>query len=1020
MPQINDFTMNRVQQIVALLKNHICRESIPVTGWRMAPCGYKSDNTIPDKNGPDFTDFADGSQWGNAFDEHYWFCNRVQIPDEWQGQDVRFSLRTGKEGQWDASNPQFIAYIDGKLTQGMDVNHTELPVGDLDAFDLDLYAYSGQFGDANPVPTPSLFRTELQLIDKDVEKLYYDLRVPMEILEFSDPKSKAYADVLRILNNALNVMDCRDVPSTEFLDSVRAASAYLKEALYDGYCTEQPETVICIGHTHIDVAWMWTLEQTREKTQRSFSTVLQLMKKYPEYKFMSSQAQLYKYLKQEAPETYEEVKKMIAAGRWEVEGAMWVEADCNLSSGESLVRQVMFGKRFFKKEFNVDSKVLWLPDVFGYSAALPQILQKSGVNRFVTSKISWNESNQMPYDVFKWRGLDGTEIFSYFLTAQDKIRDREPVIYTTYVSSNSPAKIAGTWDRFQQKELTDQVINTFGFGDGGGGPTAEMLETRRRMEKGFGECPNARIGTATDFLAHISAMAENDPKLPVWDGELYLELHRGTYTSIANNKRNNRKSEFAYENAEMFSSLGKELLNLEYPQESLNEGWERILLYQFHDIIPGSSIKDVYDDCDRVYPQILAYANGVCQNVADSIARNVTTDGGVLVFNPNSFPASGVVKVNGESRFVENIPAKGYAVVSPKAVAGSVKIADHVMENNFLTVTFDEHYNITSIWDKKAQREVINTAKGPGNQIEVYEDFPRSWDAWEISNYYRENRYTMDDVQTVEILPDGARTGLKITRNFLDSTFSQIIWMHEDNQRLDFETVVDWKQKHQLVKVAFPVAINSNKATFDVQFGALERPTHTNTSWDAAKFEVCAHKFCDLSEYGYGVSLMNDCKYGHDIHNGIMRLTLLKSATYPNVDADRRVHHFTYSLVPHSGDYREAGIVQMAYDLNNPMTAVPVPAQKGNLPDCYSLVSVDAPNVIMETVKKAEDSDATVIRMYDAYNRSTNATVTLGYTPRRITLVDLMENEISEVAIDGNSFTVPVKPFEIATYKIEK
>lgn len=1009
-----NFTLDRVQQMVNLLQNNICADTLPLNGWRYADCGYKVDNTVPDPNGPEFRDFEEGSLWGAEPDSHAWFIKHIEIPADWQGSDVRFSLRTGKEGQWDACNPQFIAYIDGELIQGMDVNHTQLYLEGKTGFDLALYAYGGMTG------ISSFFQAELQRINPDCEQLYYDLRVPMEILQFSDPKSKAYADVLRILNSAINQMNCLVLGSEAFHAGNRAASAYLKAELYDKYCNDQEATVICIGHTHIDVAWLWTLEQTKEKTQRSFSTVLRLMEKYPEYKFMSSQAQLYAYLKQESPETYAQVKKMIAEGRWEVEGAMWVEADCNLSSGESLVRQVLFGKRFFKQEFDVDSKVLWLPDVFGYSAALPQILQKSGVNRFVTSKISWNETNCVPYDIFNWRGIDGTEIFSYFLTAQNQVRGQEPANGTTYVSSTKPAMIAGAWNRMQQKELTDQVINTFGYGDGGGGPTAEMLEMRRRMENGFGECPNARIGTATEFLKHVSAMAENDPKLPVWDGELYLEYHRGTYTSIARNKRNNRKSEFAYQNAEFFSSMGHELLDLDYPQESLNKGWERILLYQFHDIIPGSSIKEVYEDCDRVYPQILDYANGVSQNVVKCIAENISTPGGVLVFNPNSFEGKGFVQVDGQTRYVENIPAKGYAVVTPAEMKNSVTVADRKMENECLIVTLDENYNISSIYDKQAQREVLDTAKGPGNQLEIYEDFPRAYDAWEISDYYRESRYTVDDVQSVEIIPDGARTGLKIRRNFLSSTVEQTIWMYENSKKLDFDTVVDWKQEHQIMKTAFPVAINANKATYEVQFGTVERPTHTNTSWDAAKFEVCAHKYCDLAEYGYGVSILNDCKYGHDIHDGVMRLTLLKCSTYPNINADRHVHYFSYSLVPHTGDYREAGIVELAYELNNPMSAVAVPAQSGKLPESYSFVSVSAPNVVLETVKKAEDSDAVVLRMYEAWNKKTNVTVTMGFAPKRVTLVNMLEQEEMSIDVSGNSFTLPVKPFEIITVKVEK
>ena len=894
----------------------------------------------------------------------------------------------------------------------MDDNHTELYLGDLKNFDLELYAYSGMNGILYE------FKTELQLIHTDCEQLYYDLRVPMEILEFSDPRSKTYADVLHILNETINQMDCRMPGSTAFFESVQAAQCYLNNVLYTQYCKEQDVSVICIGHTHIDVAWLWTLDQTREKVQRSFATVLQLMKRYPEYRFMSSQAQLYAYLKEESPETYEEVKAMVAAGRWEVEGAMWVEADCNLSSGESLVRQILYGKRFFKNEFGVDSRVLWLPDVFGYSAALPQILKKSGVDRFVTSKISWSETNQMPYDMFRWRGIDGTEIFSWFLTAQPKKRGQAPVNYTTYVSTNEPAMIAGTWERFQQKEFADQVINTFGWGDGGGGPTAEMLEMRRRMENGIGECPNARIGTVTEFLDHVT-QAEYDPRLPVWSGELYLEFHRGTYTSIAKNKRNNRKSEFAYQQAEWMSSMGSILLGSPYAQERLNKGWERVLLYQFHDIIPGSSIKEVYDDCDRIYPLVLKNAGEVIETARKKIADNINTQGGVLVFNPHSFACSGTVCVNGVTRYVEHIPAKGYAVVRPKEIRNAVHAECYLLENDYLRVRFDENYHIVSIYDKDVGREVINIHKGVGNQFEVYEDFPKDFDAWEISNYYKEKRYCVNDVQSVEVVKDGTRAGFVITRKFLDSTFKQTIWMYEDVKKIDFETEVDWKQEHLLVKTAFPVGINSDRATYEIQFGAVERPTHANTSWDAAKFEVCGHKYCDYSEYGYGVALLNDCKYGHDIHDGVMRLTLIKSATHPNPDADRCKHIFTYSLVPHEGDYRAAGIVQLAYALNDPMQAYPIDQQIGILPDSFSLVTLSRPNVIMETVKKEECGDGFVMRMYEAYNQQTTVDVSFGFAVNQVYLCDLMENELDTLIVKNNAVTIPIKPFEIITIKVK-
>lgn len=1009
-----DFTMERVSQMLALLKKHWYYERQPLIGWRFSECGYKTDNRIPDSSSDAFRDFGADDRWGNVPDAHAWFCRHVVIPESWRGKEVRFALATDSRAvdpRADIDLPQTIAYINGTLTQGMDINHTEIILPDLPEMDMALYLYSAK------VRWYKEFHAELRLVNEECIGLYYDLQVPSDVLKFSDPNSKTYADVLSILNNAINRLDCREPGSGTFFASVRDARIYLHHALYTDYTQEQRGTVICIGHTHIDVAWLWTLEQTREKVQRSFSTVLQMMKQYPEYKFMSSQPQLYAFLKEECPELYAEVKKMVAAGRWEVEGAMWLEADCNLTSGESLVRQVLFGKRFFKQEFGVDSRVLWLPDVFGYSAAMPQILKKSGVDYFVTSKISWNETNMMPYDMFRWRGIDGTEIFSWFLTAQKKKRGEKPVTYTTYVSDNDPDTIAGTWERFQQKEFSDQVINTYGYGDGGGGPTMEMVEKLRRMKKGFGELPNARVGTVGEFLNHV-AKEEHNPKLPVWDGELYMEMHRGTYTSIARNKRNNRKCEFAYQNAELLSVLGKLLAGLEYPQEKLNRGWERVLLYQFHDIIPGSSIKEVYEDCDRVYPLVLQNANDISAEAETAICKLIHTDGGVAVFNPHSFENNGVVRIDGQARFVEHIPPKGYAVVQPSPLKNSVFVRDHEIENEFYLICFDENYEIRSIFDKKAQREVIDSSRGTANRLEVYEDYPRAFDAWEITNYYKEKEYAFNQVESVTSITDGARAGLKICRRFLESTLEQIIWVYEDLRRIDFETKVDWHQNHLLMKAAFPVKINASRATYEIQFGTLERPTHFNTSWDAAKFEVCAHKYCDLSEYDYGVALLNDCKYGHDVHDGIMRLTLLKSATYPSPVADQGEHIFTYSLVPHQGDYRATGIVRMAYDLNQPMTAIQMSKQAGVLPDTFSLVSVSAENVILETVKKAEDSDDMILRMYEAYNKRTQTKVTLPQSVKHVFRCDLMENEIEGIPVSHGTVAFEVKPFEIITLKV--
>ena len=488
-------TFRKVNTLVEKIRPCIVETSIAISSIHYMPCGYKKNNVLPAKE--EMTPFDPSKDtWGDARDSHGWFRLEVDVPEALRGREIELSVRTELEG-WDAVNPQFLVYVNGVMTQGMDTNHTTVPLEGADHYVIHLYGYSG------PQTSHLRFFADIRVIRSEVRKLYYDLEVPLRLFDYLEDDSYEYAQILTYLDHAVTLLNMLVLPSEEFLASVKEASAYIQKEFYGKFCRKNEITAVCIGHTHIDIAWLWTVAQTREKAQRSFATVINLMKRYPEYKFMSSQAYLYKAVKEEAPELYEEIKKMIAAGRWEVEGAMWVEADCNLSSGESLVRQVMHGKQFFKDEFGVDSHVLWLPDVFGYSAALPQILRKSGVDWFVTSKISWNDTNQMPCDIFSWRGIDGTEINSYFMTAQPKVRGQKPVRGTFYTPDTLPATLAGTYERMQQKALTNEAIVTFGFGDGGGGPTADQLEILRRAERGIPGTNHSEIRFAGDFLAKL-------------------------------------------------------------------------------------------------------------------------------------------------------------------------------------------------------------------------------------------------------------------------------------------------------------------------------------------------------------------------------------------------------------------------------------------------------------------------------------------------------------------------------------
>ncbi len=1006
------FLLEKLRVFLPQVQKLVFAEEQELTDFKYLPCGYKPYGSMPPAVTEEWKDFGKYDRWGDDVDSHAWFYKKIVLPDSMKGKRVQLYFQTETPTERVNHDPQFIIYANGKLMNGDDENHRFTLLEGSDEYEIYVYAYTGMNRCRHSV------YASLYVVDELYKELYYDLKVPYDTLCLLKENDKDYTDILTRINNALNMIDMRVPGSAECRESAQAALDYLKTEFYGKYCHEQEVNCVCIGHTHIDVAWLWTLDQTREKTVRSFSTVIALMKQYPEYKFMSSQAQLYKYLKEEAPDVYEEVKEMVKAGRWEVEGAMWVEADCNLTSGESLVRQVLFGKRFFNKEFGVDSKVLWLPDVFGYSAALPQILRKSGVDKFVTSKISWNEYNMLPYDTFMWRGIDSTEIFTYFMTAQDTDKNGRLGNGTTYNAMLEPKQVKGAWNRYQQKHLNNEVIMTFGYGDGGGGPTQNHLENYNRMKHGIPSLPNTTMEFAGSFLERVKQRTENNPKMPHWVGELYLEYHRGTYTSNACNKRNNRKSEFLYQNIELFSEINRLLNKAAYPQEKINEGWECILLNQFHDIIPGSSIYQVYEESTRQYEDIGKVGREMLGIAKAQLAANIKTEGGIAVFNPLSFENSGVVEVDGEKIYAENVPAKGWKVIGGNESKGSVAVAEKAMENEYFVLEFADDYTISRIYDKRCGREVLKAGER-ANVIEAYEDFPRAYDAWEISVYYKEKRWEISDVSAVEMLDEGVRKGIKITRKFDKSTIEQKIWMYNDIDKIDFETTAEWYQEHILVKAAFPVDINADKATYEIQFGCVERPTHTNTSWEAAKFEVCAHKYADISECDYGVSILNDCKYGHDIHDGVIRLTLLKCATNPSPKADKGHHEFTYSLRPHAGSFKQAGTIKLAYDLNNPMTAIKLGKQEGTLPESYSLVSVSDENVVVDTVKKAEDSDSTIVRMYESWNKRTNALkLSFGFDVKSAVLCDLMENEIEKLEVTDNTVTLPVKPFEIVTIKL--
>lgn len=987
-----------------------------LTGLEYTPCGYKQDNTPPTEGWKPLERLV-------GKDQHFWVRTKFTTPAAKESCRVLLKLYTDIKRGWDAANPQGILYLNGKMVQGVDIYHTEAFLEPDTDYQLHLYLYSGYENLSFDL------LLELGYLDMDVEGLYYDIQTPLEAMQVLNGNTSEYKQIYAALTQAADLLDLRRVHSRQYKDSVLAARRFLEEEFFQKVCTlDRKPTVHCIGHTHIDVEWKWARNQTREKMQRSFSTAKALMDDYPEYRFTLTQPELYRYLKEEAPEKYEELKALVAQGRWEPEGAMWVECDCNVTGGESFIRQILQGKKFFREEFGAENKILFLPDVFGYSAALPQILKKSGLDYFVTSKISWNDTNTMPYDTFYWQGIDGSDILTYFITTGDAVKNHEMRRMGTYVGLHHPTQILGTWDRYKQKEYNTHTITTFGYGDGGGGPSRRMLEMQRRMDRGLPGIPVTKSDFLLPFLQTVEAeFTENCKKLkktPRWVGELYLEFHRGTYTSVAKNKKGNRKSELALQKTEALSYTDL-LHGGSYDAQGIYHAWRKVLHNQFHDILPGSSIKEVYDGTDVDYARISAFcADTVSQKLA-ALAGKVQTKGGLLVYNPLGFARGGHICLDGKTVALKQaIPGFGWAVVDAFDAENCVAVNGLTAENAHYRMTLDEAGRIVSLFDKDAGREVF-LAGQKGNELQVFDDRPFNYDVWEMSEYYKSNMYVLDSPATITPISDGCRSGFRVERQYYDSRICQNIWLYSDSRRIDFDTDIDWHEKDQILKTAFPLDIFTDKATYEIQFGHVSRPTHSNTSWEQAKFEVCAHKWADLSENGYGVSLLNDCKYGFSTEGSTLKLTMLKCSAHPDPNpgrdyADQGKHTFSYALLPHIGTIYEAEVVREAYGFNQPLEVLPVAAQEGVLPECYSLVSCDTPNVILETVKKAEDSEDMIVRLYEAHCSRGKATVQVAEGFREAWLCDMMENELEKLDFANNCVTIPVKHFEIVTLKFKR
>lgn len=976
-----------------------------------------------------FSAIEPGAKWGPAWGT-LWFRVSGRIPKHWpDGSAVALLELGGERTVWHNNSPVF----------GVDDfhKHYRLPKGMRpgEAVEIWVQAYGanppvrvhGVAPDLPEQPFEVQF-AKLAAFRSEIWHLWLDCKFYLDLLKNLPEADPARLHLLTGLNEAVNIFDSARLETAA--EARRAIKHWAESKRTDEYHWMTP-----VGHAHLDSAWLWPVSMTKKKMAHTTATQLALMDDYPEHVFVHSQASQYEWLEKQHPHLFARVVQKIKKGQWEPLGSMWVEADTNLAGGEALVRQFLYGKRYFQQKFGVETKDMWLPDVFGYSAATPQILALCDIDYFLTQKISWNQINKFPHNTFYWQGIDGTKIWTHFPPAD------------TYTGLCTAKDFRSHMETHRDAARSDRGLYVFGYGDGGGGPTAEHLEVLRRAAVAP-SMPRIVRQKARDFFAEAK---ETSRDLPLWAGELYAEFHRGTYTTQAKTKKGNRKCEMLLRDAEYLCAAayggGRD-----YPAKELERLWKIVLFNQFHDILPGSSVNEVYVDAEREYEEVRQAAQAIVdQALAKLAARTDTGDmhrpvaffqfsdlaGQAQIDRPKGrTPKS--IKCGSETLPVQEVDDFGKRTLVfplPETALGAVSVCDFSeepaqrlprlvarprrIENDSWAVRFDAHGNITSIMSLEDRSEFIEKGK-LANMFQVFDDKPLFWSAWDIDAFALETAKDLVKSERFEIVETGpVRVAAEIEKRFGDSIIRQRISLGP-TPGIRFDTWVDWRENEKMLKVAFPVAVNSQRATFDIQFGNVERPTHRNTSWDIARFEVCAHKWIDLSEGDHGVALLNDCKYGHDVLGNTMRLTLLRSPKAPDKTADMGTHQFTYVLMPHFGPYNYANVVQAAYALNAKVHDLGLEAKPVNKPgDQEPFVASNDRNVVIESVKKAEDSDAIIVRAYEAHNSRGIAEIYSSRGLRRVTRCNLLEREIEEVDVADGAFRFSYRPFEILTFKLE-
>jgi alpha-mannosidase len=957
--------------------------------------------------------------WGEP-DGYYWFAGAIALPSDLEGRRVFVRVEAAFGSVMGRSDPQCLVRVNGRIAQGVDGNHREFLLTEQaragESFEIVIEA--GTIEDRRQLG----FACELVVHDQRAQKVYYDLRVPGEVARLLQPDDPRRHFIFNRVEKALGLLDLRPGDAARFAKSLDAAEAVADE-IYAAADSASMPAIVATGHTHIDVAWLWRVRETRQKMARSMATALALMDEYPDYRFMYNQCVLLDYLQADYPELFDRIGERVRSGQFEIEGALWLEPDVNVTGGEALIRHILHGVRYHQRTFGVRPRIMWLPDTFGYSAALPQLMEKSGLDTFITHKLSWNDTNRMPFETFHWKGIDGTSVAAYFLTTQPY---DSKSIGTTYCPNLKPTHVMGAWRRHGQQPLNDELFLVYGHGDGGGGPTREMLENVRRMERGIPGCPKIRHEPMRPFFERLlDRMRAAPERYPTWVGELYLEFHRGTLTSVAKNKRNNRRAEQALRELETLASMALHDGAADYPSDELWELWQIVLLNQFHDILPGSSIGAVFDDSDADYAQFFERAAALHDRLASVLVAGEAvfnglgrTRGGLVSLARERAGAQAIVRADGSAEWVlqvADVPAMGFGPLRAAAPSDDLSVTARHIENELIKASFDSAGRLTSLYDKRRGREALKPGQ-TGNRLAAYRDLPAQYDAWDIDRSFEDQSWEIDDLVSAEIAETGPyRAALRFEWRYEHSRIVQVVSLAAGADRLEFDTFVDWHEHNTLLKAGFPLAVNADAVHAEIQFSHVRRATHANTSWDEARYECSMQRWVEVGEPDFGVAFLNDCKYGYDARGADIRLTLLRSPTYPWPEADQGEHRFRYAVMLHHG-LAASDVPGAAEAFNAPLQLLAGSARTQAAP----LAGVSGDGVTIESIKKSEDGSDLIVRLWETHGRRTSAELRLPAGTAGVVAVDLLEQEEGALPATNGTVALDFLPFEIKSLKLRR